>query len=377
MSAPVPCAHDLHAVTAAFQIRGDFRYAEPYGSGHINDTYRVVFAQAGTEVPYLAQRINHNVFRQPDRLMDNVARVTSHLQLKLAGHPDASRRSLVLIPARSGESYHRDPDGNWWRVYLFIAGARTHDVIRSPEQAYQAARAFGEFQRQLVDLPGVRLHETIPNFHNTPSRFADFERALAADARNRAREAKAEIEFVLARRSLADALLRRHAAGELPERITHNDTKINNVMLDDANGEGICVIDLDTVMPGLAMYDFGDLVRTSTSPAAEDETDLSKVRFQMPMYQALLEGYLASAAGFLTPAEKAALALGGKLITLEIGVRFLADFLAGDIYFKIKRPHHNLDRCRTQFALVADIERHEPEMQAALARIDAAIPPQN
>lgn len=364
MTATCAIPHDLRAVCAQFSLIGDFQHAEPYGSGHINDTYQVTYNQAGTEVPYLAQRVNHLVFKQPATLMDNVFRVTSHLQRRLAQHPDASRRSLSLVPTRDGQPYCRDADGNWWRLYLFICKARTHDVIRSPAQAFQAARAFGEFQRQLVDLPGPRLHETIPNFHHTPTRFADFASALAKDERNRAREAKAEIEFVLARTTIAGALLELHARGLIPERITHNDTKLNNVMLDDATGEGICVIDLDTVMPGLAMYDFGDLVRTSTSPAPEDEPDLAKVKFQMPMYQALVSGYLASAGGFLTPTEKASLALGGKLITLEIGVRFLADFLQGDIYFKTKRPEHNLDRCRTQFALVADIERQEEAMNA-------------
>jgi aminoglycoside phosphotransferase (APT) family kinase protein len=249
-------------------------------------------------------------------------------------------------------------------MYDFITNAHTHDVIRSPEQAYQAAHAFGLFQCQLADLPGGRLHETIPNFHNTPARFANFARALAEDVCGRAQEAAPEIGFALAHENLAGVLLDLNARGDIPERVTHNDTKINNVMLDDATGKGICVIDLDTVMPGLALYDFGDLVRTSTSPAAEDETDLGKVAMQMPMYQALVAGYLDAAGGVLTPTEKAHLAFSGKLITLEIGIRFLTDFLQGDVYFKTKRPRHNLDRCRTQFALVTDIERQEDAMNA-------------
>jgi hypothetical protein len=354
---------DLHSIFARFAADGDYLAAEPYGSGHINDTYRLLCRRNGTEVPYLLQRINHRIFTRPLELMDNISRVTTHLQDRLAGHPDAARRALRLIPARDdGAPVHRDGDGNWWRMYDFIVDAHTHDVIDSPEQAYQAAYAFGLFQRQLADLPGGRLHETIPNFHHTPARFANFARALAEDPRGRACEARAEIAFALAHEPLAGVLLDLNARGEIPERVTHNDTKINNVMLDDTTGEGICVIDLDTVMPGLALYDFGDLVRTSTSPAAEDETDLAKVVMQMPMYEALVVGYLKACGDILTPAEKAHLAFSGKLITLEIGVRFLTDFLQGDVYFKTKRPCHNLDRCRTQFALVADIERQEKAM---------------
>ena len=362
-------SHDLHSIFARFAVCGDYLHAEPYGSGHINDTYRVLCHQAGVEVPYLLQRINHHIFTRPLELMDNISRVTAHLQDRLAGHPDATRHALRLIPTLADDApAHQDGDGNWWRMYYFITNAHTHDVIRSPKQAYQAAHAFGLFQRQLADLPGGRLHETIPNFHNTPARFANFARALAEDAHGRACEARAEIAFVLDREPLAGVLLDLNARGEIPERVTHNDTKINNVMLDDVTGEGICVIDLDTVMPGLALYDFGDLVRTSTSPAAEDETDLGKVVMQMPMYEALLAGYLKACGDILVPAEKAHLAFSGKLITLEIGVRFLTDFLQGDVYFKTKRPRHNLDRCRTQFALVADIERHEKTMNALVGK---------
>ncbi len=355
---------ELQAIFGQFQAVGDYRHGEPYGSGHINDTYRVVCSQAGTEVPYLMQRVNHRIFTRPQALMENITRVTGHLRSRLDGNADATRRALRLVPARDGEPTARDTDGNWWRMYHFIVGASTHDTIRSPDQAYQAARAFGLFQRQLADLPGARLHETIPDFHHTPSRFAKFAAALAEDPHGRAREAAAEIDFALAHQPLADVLLRLHASGDIPERVTHNDTKINNVMLDDATGEGICVIDLDTVMPGLALYDFGDLVRTSTSPAAEDETDLAKVAMRLPMYRALVDGYLAAIGDILTPAEKAHLAFSGKLITLEIGVRFLTDFLLGDVYFKTRHPRHNLDRCRTQFALVADIARQEAAMNA-------------
>jgi Ser/Thr protein kinase RdoA (MazF antagonist) len=231
-------------------------------------------------------------------------------------------------------------------------------------KAFQAAKAFGAFQALLADLPGERLVETIPNFHHTPSRYAAFEAALAKDAHGRAREAATEIAFAQARAHEVGTIVEAMARGEIPERVTHNDTKLNNVLLDNETQEGICVIDLDTVMPGSALYDFGDLVRTSTSPAAEDETDLSKVTMQLPMFEALVKGYLASAGGFLTPRERALLPFAGKLITFEIGLRFLTDWLEGDVYFKIKRPRHNLDRLRTQFKLVESIEAQLPAMQA-------------
>lgn len=350
--------HDVRAVARHFHIAGEFLSAEPYGSGHINDTYCVVYNQGGTRVRYLFQRINHNVFKQPVALMENVRRVTEHLAAKVAAEPDASRRVLTLIPARSGEGYFRDADGNVWRAYIFIEKARGFDAVENPQQAMAAAKAFGQFQKMLADLPSPRLHDTIPDFHHTPKRFAALEKAIEADAVNRATLAKGEINFALRHKAMCGVLLE----ANLPERVTHNDTKFNNVLLDDATGEGVCVIDLDTVMPGLALYDFGDMVRTTTSPAREDERDLSKVQMQFPMFEALGRGYLESAAEFLTPAEKKLLPFAGKLITFEIGLRFLTDFLAGDVYFKVSREGHNLDRCRTQFKLVESIEQQETAM---------------
>jgi hypothetical protein len=354
--------YNLREICGNFNIAGDFVSAAPYGSGHINDTFAAVFSQGGTRVRYILQRINHNVFKNPPALMDNIDRVTSHIHKKISSSGDASRRALSLIRSGNGLSYHLDADGNCWRTYIFVENAKTYDIIETPEQAFQAAMAFGEFQKHLVDLPGKRLSETIPDFHNTPKRFEAFEKALASDALNRAKSAKAEIEFALSRKNVAELLLNLSKEGKIPERITHNDTKLNNVLLDDATGEAVCVIDLDTVMPGLALYDFGDLVRTSTSPAAEDEKDLGKVKMQMHMYRALAEGYLAAAGEFLTETEIANLAFSGKLITLEIGLRFLTDYLSGDTYFKIHREGHNLDRCRTQFKLVSSIEAQEEEM---------------
>ncbi|HXF10563.1 MAG TPA: aminoglycoside phosphotransferase family protein, partial [Desulfuromonadaceae bacterium] len=321
--------HDVRAVVRHFRIAGEFVAAEPYGSGHINDTYCVTIEQGGTRVRYLLQRINHNIFKNPVALMENIERVTAHIGKKMAGTRDFSRRVLTVLLARDGRPFHRDDQGNFWRAYIFIEKARTYDAVESTAQAFEAAKAFGNFQKCLADLPAPRLHETIPDFHHTPKRFAALEKAIKADVANRAIVAKAEIEFALKYKSIAGALL----DANLPERVTHNDTKFNNVMLDDATGEGVCVIDLDTVMPGLVLYDFGDMMRTTTSPAKEDERDLSKVKMQFDMFEALLRGYLETA-DFLVPAEKRLLPFSGKLITFEVGIRFLADFLSGDTYFK-------------------------------------------
>ena len=363
-------AAEALVVASAFKFGGKIVSAAPYGSGHINDTFLTLIEIDGKHQRFILQRINHEVFKQPDLLMENVARVCAHAHAKLsiAGKPDAHRRALRLIPTIQAKAWHIDSSGNRWRCYDFIEGASGHDVVRSPAQAEAAAKAFGAFQSLLADLPGDRLHETIPDFHHTPSRFARFQAALAKDSHGRAATAGPEITFALARASEVSVVVDALRDGTLPERVTHNDTKLNNVLLDDVTQEGVCVIDLDTVMPGSALYDFGDLVRTSTSPAAEDETDLSQIRMQLPMFEALVRGYLESARGFLTPREKELLPFAGKLITFEIGLRFLTDWLEGDTYFKIKRPRHNLDRCRTQFKLVSSIEEQLPAMGEIVAR---------
>lgn len=346
------------AASRHFQITGTLVSAVPYGSGHINDSYCVLFDQAGTPTRLLIQRINHNIFKDPDALMQNIQRVTAHIAQSVAHLPDRDRRVLTLIPAQDGQVFHRDAEGNYWRAYRFIQNARTYDAVESTAQAFQAARAFGRFQQQLTTLPPPRLNDTIPGFHHTPTRLAAFQQAVAADVANRAQLAKPEIAFALAHEPIATALV----SASLPERVTHNDTKLNNVMLDDATGEGICVIDLDTVMPGLAPYDFGDMVRAITSPALEDERDLSRVTMQFPMFEALVRGYLSSAGDFLTRPEKQSLVTAGKLITYENGLRFLADYLAGDTYYKIHRHGQNLDRCRTQFKLIESMEQQEEAM---------------
>jgi Ser/Thr protein kinase RdoA (MazF antagonist) len=290
--------------------------------------------------------------------MENIERITSHLAAQVAGEPDAARRALTLIAARDGRAWHLDAEGHCWRAWRLIPNASSYDAVQSTAQAFQAAKAFGRFQQLLVSLPPPRLHDTLPDFHHTPKRFAALRLAIASDVARRAILAKPEIEFALAHESITGVLL----SANLPERVTHNDTKFNNVLLDDSTGEGLCVIDLDTVMPGLALYDFGDMVRTTTSPTQEDERDLSRVNLQLPMFEALVRGYLTYAASFLTQPEKQLLVFSGKLITLEMGLRFLTDYLSGDTYYKTHRPAHNLDRCRTQFKLVQSIEQQEERM---------------
>jgi aminoglycoside phosphotransferase (APT) family kinase protein len=360
-----PTALDLAALSGAFSLLGRFRAGAPYGSGHINDTFVVTMDQAGAPVRYILQRINHRIFRDVPALMENIQRVTEHAARRVAGNggDDAARRTLTLVSTREGRAVHRDATGGWWRCYLFIEGARTHDLIEHPRQAREAAQAFGEFQKLLADLPGSRLHETIPDFHHTRRRFENLQKAIGADVRGRAAAARAEIAFVAEREAMVDVLLDLQAAGEMPERITHNDTKLNNVMIDAVTETGICVIDLDTVMPGLALYDFGDMVRSAVNAAAEDERDLARVEARLPFFEALVEGYVAAARSFLVPAESAHLAFSGRLITFEIGMRFLTDFLEGDVYFKTKRPGHNLDRARNQFALLRSLEAQRATME--------------
>lgn len=361
----------VESIIPRFQIPGAYLESRPYGSGHINDTFVAACSHAGTRVRYILQRVNERIFQQAEDLMENIQRVTEAAaeQLLAEGVIDPTRRTLKLIPGRDGRPFVRDDEGRLWRCYLFLEGARTFDIIQNTGQAYEVARAFGGFQKLAAGLDGPRLHETIPNFHNTRARFNRLRDIVDADPVGRVAEVRAEWNFFSAREEIVDVLLDSQQRSEIPERITHNDTKLNNVMIDDASGEGICVIDLDTVMPGLALYDFGDMVRTATSPAPEDEIDVSKVGMQMPMFEALVRGYLSTAKAFLVEGEINHLAFSGKLITLEIGIRFLTDYLEGDVYFKTKRPGHNLDRCRTQMALVRSIEEQEVAMNTIVREI--------
>jgi Ser/Thr protein kinase RdoA (MazF antagonist) len=351
---------DVLAADAALQFgrNGRLVSVNSYGNGHINDTFCAIFAEGGQNVRYILQRINTNIFRDPVALMENIERITAHLGKKMAGAADRERRVLTLLRTTDGQVWHRDAEDGYWRLYRFIEGSKTVDQVSSADQAFQAARAFGRFQAQLADLPAPPLHETIPDFHHTPKRFATLEQAIADDAVGRAAGVQREIDFALAHEPMTRVLL---DAG-LPLRTTHNDTKINNVMLDEQTGEGICIIDLDTAMPGLAPYDFGDLARTSLSKAAEDERDLSKVEMEFPLFEALLKGFLETTSEFLTPAERQLLPFSSKLITFNIGIRFLTDYLSGDTYFKTHREGQNLDRTRTQFKLVESIERQEAAM---------------
>ena len=302
--------------------------------------------------------------------MQNIKRVTEEArdQLYASGAADPSRQTLTLVPTHTGLPYYIDEEGIFWRCYLFIEGARTYDIVENESQARESARAFGAFQRLVANLPGGRLNETIPNFHNTRSRFEKLRFAVIKDDMKRVKHVQPEWDFAQRREEIVDRLINLQIQGKIPERITHNDTKLNNVMIDEITGAGICVVDLDTVMPGLVLYDFGDMVRTATSPAAEDEKDLSKVQMRMPMFEALVDGYLTSTKDFLTEDEISELAFSSKIITLEIGIRFLTDYLEGDVYFKTKYPDHNLDRCRTQFALVKSIEDQFKKMEACVRK---------
>lgn len=349
-----------------FAVSGEFLLGEEIDSGHINTTYRVSYQQKdGSVQRFILQAINRQVFKDPSALMRNVEIVTRHINSRvLRRKQDLGGQTLNLFPARVGGSWIEDASGTIWRCYNFIEGCVTYDIVENTRQAYEAAHAFGAFQDLVSDLDANVILETIPDFHDTRKRFARLLEAAAADPCKRLDSVREEYDFILKREALTGILLDLLEAGKIPIRVTHNDTKINNVMIDAETDEAVCVIDLDTVMPGLALYDFGDLVRTATSPAAEDERDLSKVKMQMPMFRALVEGYLDAAENFLNETEIAHLAHSGKLMALEVGIRFLTDHLEGDVYFKIHRENHNLDRCRTQLRLVESIEAQEAEMNA-------------
>jgi Ser/Thr protein kinase RdoA (MazF antagonist) len=354
---------DFAEIVKHFRFKGNFLEAKPHPAGHINDTYIARF-RADRAVPrYILQRINHYVFTAPERLMQNIEAVTAHLRRKIiAAGGDPERETLNLIPTVNGKSFYEANDGTYWRAYLFVEGAQTYDVVRSLDHVYNAARAFGNFQRLLSDYPAGQLHETIPDFHHTRKRFETFVEAVEKDVENRGRSVETEIEFVMQRAEDTSVLVDLLEQGKLPERITHNDTKFNNVMIDDETGEGVCVIDLDTVMPGLSLYDFGDTVRSGANPAAEDERDLSRVCIDLEIFERFACGYLDAARDFLTPTEIDYLPFSAILMTFECGMRFLTDYLNGDRYFKIHRESHNLDRCRTQFKMVRDMEERFDQM---------------
>jgi Ser/Thr protein kinase RdoA (MazF antagonist) len=291
--------------------------------------------------------------------MENVRRVTDHLGNRVPeGHT-----SLSLVPTIDDQDFHVDEAGDYWRMFRYLEGTRSYDSIPTPAHAREAAAEFGRFQAMLHDLPGPRLNETIPGFHNTPARYAQFHEARQSDTHARVRDCHREIDQALKYEAFAATLVELHEAGDIPERVTHNDTKLNNVMFDLETDKAVCVIDLDTVMPGLAPYDFGDLVRTATCPRAEDESDLSRITMHMDYYEALVDGYLGATSQFICEAEADNLALAGKIITIETGLRFLSDHLSGDTYFRVHRPAQNLERCRAQFALAESIDARLDEMR--------------
>ena len=357
--------HKPAEIAAQFDVPARFVDAMPHGSGHINDTYLSRWDRHGHCVRYIIQRINHHVFKEPALLMDNIDRVTRHLRAKLEALPGANleRECLSILRTVNGSLVHCDDQGDYWRMYNFVDGTRTYDLCTAPHQAFEAAKAFGRFQRLVADLPGDRLHDTIPFFHHTPRRLQALEHAVRLDSHGRCAEARDAIDFVLARAEFTSIVTAGLERGVLPERITHNDTKLNNVLMDEQTDRAVCVIDLDTVMNGSALYDFGDMVRTCGRTSTEDERDLNKVQVNLDAFEALARGYLEGAAGFLKPAEVDLLVAAGRLITLTIGIRFLADYLAGDTYFKIRRPGQNLDRVRVQFKMVSAMETHAATME--------------
>mgnify|MGYP006072067607 CR=1 FL=1 len=360
----------IKAISHEFAIAGEFLEGLEIDSGHINSTYLVVYETAdGKRAKYILQRINNYVFKDPLMVMKNVEVVTRHINWKvLRVKKDLGGQTLNIYPARGGRSFAYGKNGGVWRCYNYIENCHTYDVVENSRQAYQAAKAFGSFQDLVSDLPVEEVAETIPDFHNTPKRYARLMEVIAADPKGRLKNVAVEVSFIKQREELCKHLVELAEQGKLPVRVTHNDTKLNNVMMDSETDEAVCVIDLDTVMPGLSLYDFGDLVRTATSPAEEDEKDLSKVEMRMSMFEALAEGYI-DGCDCLTPLEIENLVIGGKLMTLEVGIRFLTDYLEGDQYFKTEYDDHNLVRSRTQLKLVECIEQKEEEMNKFVSRV--------
>mgnify|MGYP003372686435 CR=1 FL=1 len=357
-------------VISQFDFPGEVVECVAYGSGHINDTYRLtVKTPGGQEKHFILQRMNKSIFTKPVELMENVQGVTAWLRKKIRENGgDVERETLNVVNDKDGNPYYVDSEGEYWRVYLFIEGATSYDMVKDDNDFYQSAVAFGHFQRLLADYPAETLHETIVDFHNTVDRFAKFRAAVEADSEGRAASVQEEIKFVLDREELAHTLCDLQNTGKMPLRVTHNDTKLNNIMIDDETGKAICVIDLDTVMPGLSVNDFGDSIRFGASTGAEDEQDLSKISCDLHLYEVYTKGFIEGCAGALTELELDMLPMGAILMTFECGMRFLTDYLEGDHYFKIHREGHNLDRCRTQFKLVADMEEKLPQMKAIVEK---------
>ena len=345
---------NLEEVLQQFNLSADI---EPYGNGHINDTFLV------TPKKYILQRINISIFKNPDELMDNIENVTAFLKKKIiaaGGNPE--RETLTVIPTKDGKKYYKLDDKNVFRLYIFVADTKSIENSKTPEDLYEAGIGFGHFQKLLDDFPVEKLYETIKDFHHTPKRIEALKEAIEKNAVGRADSVKDEIAFALENAAWAGDVIKGIEEGLIPVRVTHNDTKINNILFDEVTGKAVCVIDLDTVMPGSMLYDFGDALRMGGSTAAEDETDLDKVWFEEKAFEAFAKGYMSEMKDALTEEEIRLLPLSVKLMTYECGIRFLTDYLNGDTYFKIHREHHNLDRARNQFKLVADITAKEERL---------------
>lgn len=357
--------HNLEDALYAFGFGPNCSYVKPFGAGHINSTYAVYMpTEEGEELSYVLQRVNTNVFKDPAGVMDNIFGVTEFLRNSIrseGGDPD--RETLSYIKTKNGQKYFEDGEGQPWRCYNFIADSECYQLVERPEQFYESAYSFGKFLKQLGEYPAESLIETIPDFHNTVKRFKAFQKALKQDLLNRAGTCKREIEFVLTRKNDCGVLVKQLEDGQLPLRVTHNDTKLNNILFDSVSGKGLCIIDLDTIMPGLAANDFGDSIRFGAATAEEDEKNLDLVHFDIELYELYVKGYLEATKDVLTPEELESLPWGARLMTLECGIRFLTDYLQGDTYFKTAYPEHNLVRARTQFRLVEEMEKKFEEMR--------------
>lgn len=346
-----------------FAEAGKFVSFTPVETGHINTTLKVTCEKDGKEVNHLLQMINTHVFQNPVQLMDNVHAVTSFIKKKVIENGgDCERATLYCKLTKDGKTFFVDSENKVWRLYNYVENSFSYDAIESAEIFYKAGKAFGDFQHLLADFPMDGLYETIPDFHNTAKRYNNLRISVERNASGRAGLVQKEIEFAKERREETYVLVGKQLIGDLPTRVTHNDTKLNNILFDNNTDEPICIVDLDTVMPGLSLYDFGDAIRFGANTAAEDEKDLSKVSLDLNLYEQYVRGFLSSAGDSLTAEEVKYLPLGAKMMTFECGMRFLTDFIDGDVYFKTRYPEHNLDRCRTQFMLVYDMERKYEQM---------------
>lgn len=352
-----------------FAIDGEFVSCEPYGSGLINRTYVAVYNEGGRRVRYIVQRINTNLFKNVDGLMNNIKLVTEFNRaeiMKRGGDPD--RESLTLVPTKNGGTYFRTEEGDCYRVYVFIENAKGYDVVEKPEHFYESAVAFGKFAMLLDRFDSSKLFEVLPDFHNTVKRFDNFRRSLEADKFNRAKDVKKEIGFALEREKITHTIVDLLASGKMPSRVTHNDTKLNNVLIDTRTDKAVSVIDLDTMMPGSICYDFGDSIRFGCNPCLEDTPETEKVIFNMPLFETYTKGYLSVFGDTITDIERKNLPIGAILMTYECGIRFLTDYLDGDVYFRKTREGQNIDRTRTQFKLVSDMEKRYDEMLSAVEK---------